>query len=305
MATVKLDPAKGVQIPNMTTTERNAVSSPETGALVWNTTTSAINQYNGSAWKEILRSDGSAASLTAIPAANITGTLPALSAANLTAIPAGNLTGTVADARISALTSSKLTGALPAISAANLTAIPAANITGTLPAISGANLTGLASPAITKVTEAYSSSTRSAFSYSRDLFANNLDFVGWKVGFSFTKASGSTDILIHFSMSVADFKSCWSTAIYTGSNGSASNMTRWAFAGHEAIGEELPRAGVIVSGHVVKTGLSSGGQQWYWAMGRKNDAYNSSYTLNPDTSDYAQYGGATTSTIMVYEGDFS
>jgi len=50
MATVKLDPAKGVQIPNMTTTERDAVSSPETGALVWNTTTSAVNQYNGSAW---------------------------------------------------------------------------------------------------------------------------------------------------------------------------------------------------------------------------------------------------------------
>jgi len=109
MATVKLDPAKGVQIPNMTTTERNAVSSPETGAIVWNTTTSAVNQYNGSAWKEVLRSDGSAASLTAIPAANITGTLPA-------------------------------------ISATNLTNIPAANITGTLPAISGANLTGIATP---------------------------------------------------------------------------------------------------------------------------------------------------------------
>ena len=51
MATVKLDPAKGVQIPNLTTTERNAISSPETGALIWNTTTSAINQYNGSAWE--------------------------------------------------------------------------------------------------------------------------------------------------------------------------------------------------------------------------------------------------------------
>jgi len=54
MATVKLDPAKGVQIPNMTTTERDAVSSPETGAIIWNTTTSAVNQYNGSAWKEVL-----------------------------------------------------------------------------------------------------------------------------------------------------------------------------------------------------------------------------------------------------------
>jgi len=103
MSTVKLDPAKGVQIPNMTTTERDAVSSPETGAIIWNTTTSAVNQYNGSAWKEMLRSDGSAASLTAIPA--------------------GNLTGTVADARISALTASKLTGALPAISGASLTGL--------------------------------------------------------------------------------------------------------------------------------------------------------------------------------------
>ena len=48
------------------------------------------------------------------------------SGANLTALPAANITG-----------------ALPAISAANLTNIPAANVTGTLPAISGANLTGI------------------------------------------------------------------------------------------------------------------------------------------------------------------
>jgi len=53
VATVKLDPAKGVQIPNLSTSERNAISSPETGALIWNTTTSAINQYNGSAWSAV------------------------------------------------------------------------------------------------------------------------------------------------------------------------------------------------------------------------------------------------------------
>ena len=67
---------------------------------------------------------GSGASLTALPAAQLSGTLPAISAANLTNIPAANVTGT-----------------LPAISAANLTNIPAANVTGTLPAISAANLT--------------------------------------------------------------------------------------------------------------------------------------------------------------------
>ena len=68
---------------------------------------------------------GDGANLTGLPAANLTGTLPALNAANLTSIPAANLTGTVADARISALSASKLTGALPAISGASLTGISA------------------------------------------------------------------------------------------------------------------------------------------------------------------------------------
>ena len=45
------------------------------------------------------------------------------SGASLTSLPAANLTGTVADARISTLTASKLSGALPAISGASLTGI--------------------------------------------------------------------------------------------------------------------------------------------------------------------------------------
>ena len=50
---------------------------------------------------------GSGANLTSLPAANLTGTLPALAAPNLTSLPAANLTGT-----------------LPAISGANLTSLP-------------------------------------------------------------------------------------------------------------------------------------------------------------------------------------
>ena len=69
---------------------------------------------------------GSGANLTSLPAAQLSGTLPAISATNLTNIPAANVTGT-----------------LPAISAANLTNIPAANVTGTLPAITAANLTNI------------------------------------------------------------------------------------------------------------------------------------------------------------------
>jgi len=56
---------------------------------------------------------GSGANLTNLPAAQLTGALPAISAANLTGIPAANITG-----------------ALPSISAANLTNIPAGNLTG-------------------------------------------------------------------------------------------------------------------------------------------------------------------------------
>ena len=56
---------------------------------------------------------------------SVTGTLTG-NGSNLTNLPAANLTGT-----------------LPAISGANLTNLSAANLTGTLPAISGANLTNL------------------------------------------------------------------------------------------------------------------------------------------------------------------
>jgi hypothetical protein len=61
-------------------------------------------------------------------------------------------------ANLTSLPAAQLTGALPAISAANLTNVPAANITGTLPAISGANLTGI--DAATVSTTAPSSPTQ-------------------------------------------------------------------------------------------------------------------------------------------------
>ena len=127
-----------------------------------------------------------------LPATSLTGNLPAISAASLTAIPAGNLTGTVADARISALTASKLTGALPAISAANLTSIPAANITGTLPAISGANLTGIVSlPAQSGHSGKYLTTNATAASWATvtvptNITANAVDFGDWTI----TETSG-------------------------------------------------------------------------------------------------------------------
>tara|TARA_R100000908_G_scaffold51779_1_gene27057 strand:- start:547 stop:1557 length:1011 start_codon:yes stop_codon:yes gene_type:complete len=80
---------------------------------------------------DVLAPNGSAANLTAIPAAQITGTLPAVNGGSITDLNASNLgSGTVPDARFPAT--------LPATSGVNLTALPA-----TLPAASGVNLTAL------------------------------------------------------------------------------------------------------------------------------------------------------------------
>ena len=38
---------------NYTTTERDALTSPATGVVIFNTTTSKLNTYTGAAWEEI------------------------------------------------------------------------------------------------------------------------------------------------------------------------------------------------------------------------------------------------------------
>ena len=90
----------------------------------------------------ILNNSVTMASGKTLPAASLTGTLPALSAASLTAIPAGNLTGTIAIARIAdgSITAAKLAAdtatqaELDAVSTVASAALPKAGgtITGTV-----------------------------------------------------------------------------------------------------------------------------------------------------------------------------
>jgi hypothetical protein len=42
----------GLTLNNLTTTERNAIASPQAGMVLWNTTTSRVNVHNGSAWTD-------------------------------------------------------------------------------------------------------------------------------------------------------------------------------------------------------------------------------------------------------------
>lgn len=41
------------QAPSYTTTERDALKNPKAGMVIYNSTTSKINFYNGSAWAAI------------------------------------------------------------------------------------------------------------------------------------------------------------------------------------------------------------------------------------------------------------
>ena len=44
---------KGFLPPRMTTTQRDAISSPPAGLMIYNTTTNKLNFYNGSAWEAV------------------------------------------------------------------------------------------------------------------------------------------------------------------------------------------------------------------------------------------------------------
>jgi hypothetical protein len=44
---------KGALLPRMTTTQRDAISAPTEGMLIYNTTTHCLDHYNGSAWAAV------------------------------------------------------------------------------------------------------------------------------------------------------------------------------------------------------------------------------------------------------------
>lgn len=49
---------KGLLIPRMNTTEQNAISSPATGLIIWNTDTLGLVNYTGSAWLKVSQGGG-------------------------------------------------------------------------------------------------------------------------------------------------------------------------------------------------------------------------------------------------------
>jgi hypothetical protein len=56
MSDIKLDPQKGLSVPVKTTTEKNAIVSPEVGAILFDSTLGKLCVYTGSAWQTITSS---------------------------------------------------------------------------------------------------------------------------------------------------------------------------------------------------------------------------------------------------------
>lgn len=63
---------KGLLMPRMTTTQRDAIATPPTGLLIFNTSTNAINSYNGATWDALSTSSGTISSLNGLTGATQT-----------------------------------------------------------------------------------------------------------------------------------------------------------------------------------------------------------------------------------------
>ena len=63
---------KGFLAPRMTTTQRDAITSPATGLMIYNTTTNAYNVYNGTTWGAVGGGGGGSWSDLTVPTGNLT-----------------------------------------------------------------------------------------------------------------------------------------------------------------------------------------------------------------------------------------
>lgn len=143
---------KGFLLPRMTTTQRNAISSPATGLEVYNTTTNTKNYYNGTTWVELaagnfLQISDTAAMLANYPLINgtrATGTWNISVTGNAGTVTNGVYTttfNTLGDARYLQLTGGTLTGALEGTSADFSGAVSTGNL-GAANVTSAGNVSG-------------------------------------------------------------------------------------------------------------------------------------------------------------------
>jgi hypothetical protein len=142
--------SKGILVPRMTTTQRNAIGSPSTSLLIYNTTTTQYELYTGSTWQSLASYING--TLTVTGAASLQSTLNVTGSstfANTTVNGTLSVTGGTTLASITGtsaqLDSLSVTGSttLASITGANTTINGTLSVTGntTLANVTGANVT--------------------------------------------------------------------------------------------------------------------------------------------------------------------
>ena len=158
---------------------------------------------------------GNVATSGTIPAANLTGALPALNGSALTN-----------------LTSANLTGALPALNGSALTNLTSANLTGALPAIDGSALTGIAGGKVTKCTQVFLSNSVTSGGTQRTLSGTDWTYTDNSIiKGSFTKSSSSTLLIVQGHTSWTNTSgNCHGTYTWVGTNTTGANTQRYHHA---------------------------------------------------------------------------
>ena len=190
-------------------------------------------------------------------------------------------------AGLTSLPAANLTGSLPAISGASLTSIPAANITGTLPAISGANLTGIL-PAVgtsgnllTSTGSAWASSTPAASGFTLHSAGVTVTSSIVYVDFSNIPSTVNEIVIITKALAIANnfLRVQLGTSSGLATGGYYSQRQRWEGSAKQ---DGAATNGFIIDmdGSAVVTGLftlrriNSGTHSWVYAgHGVTQDAY--------------------------------
>ena len=209
------DTTTGFLMNRMTTTQKNAISSPATGLLVYDTTLSQFSFYNGSAWTQLETGTGSAITLagplTTVGAYGTTLTMTATTA--LTLPTSGTLlTTTGVGVSVSALCS----GTLTANTNTTLAAVPGL----TVPVLAGASyiyevyLQGVSGASGGLKVSMYGSSTTATFTAG---YADSWMYNGTTVaGQTQTQAASGNQIATNAIYSSATITGSFTTTASTG-----------------------------------------------------------------------------------------
>ena len=158
---------------------------------------------------------------------------------------------------------------------------------------------GSVSAKFVKATLAYNNSTRTVYANS-DVNVTGQDFehpTGAAQTISFTKDSGTSNIIMHFCLNVGGSSAQHSALLWSTGD---SVYRHLSFDGSRN-GNSGVDSGDVLSGSQFFSGLSSCSKTYYITLGRNDDNNGTGFKLNPDIGDAGDKSLTPTSQVIVYE----